>query len=277
MAEQFHDCFTHQDVVDSYAKVRPNYPPSLFERFASLTKQHERAWDVGCGSGQATISIAEHYKTVVATDVSEPQLSHAIQRPNITYTKMSATPETAEELERIVGPEGSVDLVTVATALHWFDLDKFYAIVKHVLCKPGGLFAAWTYSSTSVSVSPEFDKEIDRWNEKVKVYKTERSKYTANQYRNLPFPFEHVPGVEAGKGVEGNPDEVKMEKLMSFDDFMLLWQSAPYLLQAKEEGVDLLNEEAIETLSKVWGPERVRTVSFSLFLLLGTVSAPSSK
>jgi hypothetical protein len=48
--------------------------------------------------------IAEHYKSVIATDVSEPQLAHAVKHPNVTYAKLSAT-ASAEELERVVGPE----------------------------------------------------------------------------------------------------------------------------------------------------------------------------
>jgi SAM-dependent methyltransferase len=39
----------------------------------------------------------------------------------------------------------SCDLVTVAQALHWFCGDNFIAEVRRVL-KPGGLFAAWTYT-----------------------------------------------------------------------------------------------------------------------------------
>ena len=40
--------------------------------------------------------------------------------------------------------DNSVDLITVATALHWFDLDKFFAEVKRVL-KRNGVLAAYCY------------------------------------------------------------------------------------------------------------------------------------
>ena len=40
--------------------------------------------------------------------------------------------------------EFSVDLITVAQALHWFDRPKFYEECKKVL-KPGGLFVAYGY------------------------------------------------------------------------------------------------------------------------------------
>jgi hypothetical protein len=57
---------------------------------------------------------------LIATDVSEPQLAHAVKHPNVTYAELSATASAEElELERVVGPEESIDLVTTATALHY--------------------------------------------------------------------------------------------------------------------------------------------------------------
>ncbi|CAM6117986.1 unnamed protein product [Calypogeia fissa] len=114
---KYEEMFVNQDLVESYAKARPTYPPALFQMLASLTHQHERAWDVGTGNGQAAVSVAEHYKSVIATDVSEAQLSLSKKTHNVTYAKMSAATDSTEELEQIVGPEGSVDLVTVIQ--HW--------------------------------------------------------------------------------------------------------------------------------------------------------------
>lgn len=265
------ELYVNQDLVESYAKARPTYPPALFQLLASLTSHHELAWDVGTGNGQAAFSVAEHYKSVVATDVSEPQLSLAKKRHNITYARMSATPDSAEEVERIVGPAGSVDLVTVAAALHWFDLDKFYPIVKRVLRKPGGVFAAFTYSPNSIRICPEFDEELKHWVETTKPYRTlSRLLHPLD----LPFPFDPVPvsGVEAGKGVEGSPLELKMERRMSFDDFMLMVRSFSAVQKALEKGVDLLNADVRQNLSAAWGPESVRTVTFPIFALIGTVS-----
>lgn len=36
------------------------------------------------------------------------------------------------EIEKTVGPAGSVDLITVAQALHWFEFDDFFAVVRKV-------------------------------------------------------------------------------------------------------------------------------------------------
>ena len=72
---------------------------------------------------------------MIATDRSKEQLDFARQHPKVTY---AVTPPdmTDEDLFSMVAEEGSVDLVTVATAVHWFDLKTFYSQVKRVLRKP---------------------------------------------------------------------------------------------------------------------------------------------
>src|ERR1043165_5287441 len=124
----FKDHFSTQS--QDYARYRPDYPPSLFQWLASLTSAHALAWDVGTGSGQAALALADHYRRVVATDAAEAQLRHAVAHERVTYKGMPA--------ENTDLGNASVDLVTVAQALHWFDFDRFYREVQRVL-RPGGL------------------------------------------------------------------------------------------------------------------------------------------
>jgi ubiquinone/menaquinone biosynthesis C-methylase UbiE len=71
---------------------------------------------------------------VLATDGNEQQLQHAAPAPNVTYQQGDA---------HSIPLQGcSVDLVTAASALHWFDLPAFYREVRRVL-KPHGCMAAW--------------------------------------------------------------------------------------------------------------------------------------
>lgn len=137
-----------------YSDSRPTYPGEWFSMLAQRATNHSFAWDVGTGNGQAAIGVVEHYKKVIATNVSQAQLNHALQHPRIQYfhTPLSMSDE---ELATIAGGENSVDLITVAIAVHWFDLPRFYSIVNRVLRKPGGIIAVWGY--TMMSVSPEFD------------------------------------------------------------------------------------------------------------------------
>lgn len=68
-----------------------------------------------------SVQLAEHYEQVIATDISKAQLKCAMQHPRIRYihTPLSLS---NDELMNLIGDEGSVDLITVAQAIHWFDL-----------------------------------------------------------------------------------------------------------------------------------------------------------
>ncbi|KAI6691805.1 hypothetical protein NL676_019515 [Syzygium grande] len=66
--------------------------------------------------------------------MSESQLNHTIPHPHVRYihTPLSISDN---ELLAMIGGENSVDLITVAEAIHWFDLPKFYSLVNRVLRK----------------------------------------------------------------------------------------------------------------------------------------------
>ena len=48
---------------ETYAKKRPRYPKEWFSTLAGLTAGHHRAWDAGCGSGQAAVSVSSQSLT----------------------------------------------------------------------------------------------------------------------------------------------------------------------------------------------------------------------
>ncbi|VVB12673.1 unnamed protein product [Arabis nemorensis] len=122
--------------ADLYLDARPNYPAEWFSKLANLTDHHALAWDAATGNGQAALAVADHYERVIATDLSESQLKLATPHPKIDYRHIPSS-MTDDELVELIGGENSVDLITVAQAVHWFDLPKFYAIAKRVLRKPG--------------------------------------------------------------------------------------------------------------------------------------------
>lgn len=246
-----------------YAAARPDYPASLFAFLASLSPHHGCAWDVGTGSGQAAIAIAELYESVIATDTSEAQLQHARQKDNIKYMHTPAD-MTREDVEKIVGGEGSIDLVTVAQALHWFDLENFYGHVKHVLRKPGGIFAAWCY--TEPCVSSEVDKIFWEYYKESGPYWDPARAHVDDEYRSLSFPFEPVLGL---KGTE--PIRFDSKKEMTVDAYLTYLGSMSVLQCARHKGVELLPESRKNALREAWG-EGVRTVTYPVFLRVGTVA-----
>lgn len=202
MSTGFKDNFSKQSQV--YAKFRPAYPPELFSYLAALCRAHELAWDCGTGNGQSALSLAAYFKTVYATDPSAEQLQHALPHERITYNVEKAESSSLKDL--------SADLVTVAQAVHWFDLDRFYTEVKRVL-KPGGILAVWAYGLPSISESVDpviryFHDEVlgDFWQKENRLIEQE--------YRPLFFPFEPLAA-----------PELTMHKIITREDLIGLLHS----------------------------------------------------
>src|SRR6266567_748317 len=113
---KFKDHFSGHAV--EYAKFRPRYPDKLFEYLASSSPRHELAWDCATGNGQAAAGLARHFDSVIATDASAQQIKSAQPNDRISYR---VAPAEASGID-----SSSVDLILVAQALHWFDLDAFF-------------------------------------------------------------------------------------------------------------------------------------------------------
>lgn len=174
---------------------------------------------------------------------------------------------TDEELFSIVGEEGSVDLVTVATAVHWFDLESFYSQVKRVLRKPGGVIAVWSYFFPSIS--PAVDAVCKDFMESANPYRNSKGQRALERYKTLPFPFE--PVLENGQGSEGNPMEMEMDIQMSLDKCLAMFKSSSIVTAAKDEGVELVNETVSRKLKEAWGNENaIYTCKCPVYLLAGT-------
>jgi len=186
-------------VAREYANFRPGYPPELFAWLARISPAHDAAWDCGCGSGQASVALAEHFSVVHATDVALEQIAAARPHARVQY---SVAPAEASGLD-----DCSVDLVTVAQALHWFDVAAFYAEAKRV-ARRGAALVVWTYPR------PQFvDAELDHrffvfYSEVVGSHWPKERKHVETGYRTLSFPFEEIAAPEFGIELEWSLDQV---------------------------------------------------------------------
>ncbi|KAK7396182.1 hypothetical protein VNO78_17000 [Psophocarpus tetragonolobus] len=249
-----------------YADARPNYPPQLFQFIASKTPSHNLVWDVGTGSGQAAKSLAGMYEAVIATDASEKQLEFAVKLSNVRYQHTPST-MTMAELEQMVAHQGTIDLVTIAQSLHWFDLKTFYEQVKWVLKKPHGVIAAWCYYLPRVSDA--VDKVFDQfYSIDSRPYWDPARKLVDDIYRSIEFPFEPVDGVD-----HTGPFEFVTEVVMDLDDFMTYIKSWSAYQTAKEKGVELLGEDTVEKFKLAWGEDGKKVAKFPIYLRIGRVGS----
>lgn len=177
----FKDHFSKQAPV--YARYRPSYPHELYSYLSSLTVAHNLALDCATGNGQAAVDIASYFEKVIAIDPSQAQLELAVKHPKIQYIKAAA--------EDCPTPEKSVDLLTVASGIHWFDIDRFYVEAKRIL-KPNGIVAVWVYhgwESNSDLHQRIFDYEQNIVGE---FWPNQFQKMMEKFYQDLIFPFTEI-------------------------------------------------------------------------------------
>jgi hypothetical protein len=180
MTSRFKDFFSRDPA--RYAEYRPGYPAELFDWLAGLPAHRRLAWDAGTGNGQAAVGLAAHFDRVVASDASAGQLARATPHPRVEYREAGET----IDLE-----SGSVDLVTVAQALHWFDRPRFWTEVKRVMAA-GGAVAVWCYELQQIT--PEIDQVIGHfYRVTVGPWWTPDRKLVEERYQSIEFPFREIP------------------------------------------------------------------------------------
>lgn len=212
--------------------------------------------------------LAEIYKNVVATDTSPKQLEFATKLPNIRYQKTSEAISLAD-IEKNIASESSVDLVTVAQAMHWFDLPEFYQQVKWVLKKPNGILAAWCYTTPEVNGS--VDKILERFYQN--PYWDPQRGMVDDKYVSIDFPFDPVDGVESSST---GPFEFANERLMGLEDYFTYLRSWSAYQKAKEKGVELLSEDVVDEFKRAWsedGNDGQKLVDFPVYLRIGKVGS----
>ena len=245
----FEDLFSKQ--AEEYAQYRPRYPDALFEYLASVAPGHSLAWDCATGNGQAALSLAPYFERVVGTDASENQIANAEPHAKITYRVARAEQTDFED--------HSVDLITVAQAIHWFDLDAFYAEAKRVLA-PGGVLAVWTYYESEIE--PAIDRVVSKYqSEVVGPYWSPRIGLPANHYRTLPFPFEELDAPTFVSETEWDLNDLV--------GFFQSWSATQTFIE--QRGYHPI-KEIEEELVTAWGsPEQKRRVRWTLPMRVGRV------
>ncbi len=176
----FKDHFSAHAAI--YRQARPDYPAALYDFLVGEVPSTGCAWDAGCGNGQASVDLAARFDEVVATDPSAEQIANASPRPNISYRVEAAEQSSLDA--------GSVDLVCVGQALHWFDIARFHAEVRRVL-KPRGVVAFWSYADCRVDDQVDVQKDRLYLDLTGPYWPPERA-LVESGYASLPFPYERI-------------------------------------------------------------------------------------
>jgi SAM-dependent methyltransferase len=242
----FKDNFSRH--AEIYARYRPQYPAQLFEFLSSLTSKRELAWDCGTGNGQCALGIAGFYDTVFASDPSEKQIQHAILSPKVKYK--------IERAEQTSLGDNSVDLITIAQALHWLNTEEFFNEAKRVL-KKDGVIAVISY--VNPVVSKEVDELTDQFHDQaLKGYWLPENKLVFEKYRSIPFPF--IP-IKA--------PEFTIERPLEFSGFighLRTWSAVQRFIDNNKTNPLAWYEQK---LKQYWKSGEIKNVSWKLDLKIG--------
>lgn len=231
-----------------YATFRPTYPEELYQFIFKHVKSRGTAWDCATGNGQVAQYLSAHFNRVEATDISQQQLDNAHQASNIFYSVQPA--------EKTNFPNQVFDLITVGQAMHWFDLEKFYAEVRRV-AKSDSTLAVWGYSICSVN--PEVDKLfLHFYNNVVGSYWDSARKMVEEEYRNLEFPFQQIETPKFSLTAEWT--------LEQFAGYLTTWSATQKYIQANNHNPI---SEVVTLLQPSW--QEKEKVTFPIFLKLGRI------
>jgi SAM-dependent methyltransferase len=257
---QFKDLFSSRS--KEYASSRPKYPKSLFEFLVGLVPHRNLAWDCATGNGQAAVCLSGYFEQVIASDASKEQIANAQHRSNIRYEVFPS--------ERARLADNSVDLITIAQALHWFDLDDFYKEARRVLRKDddnvsgrglrGGIIAAWAYGIHSVSA--EIDSLVHFLYEDILgSYWPKERKIVENKYENIPFPFEEIDTPAFRIELEWN--------LSGLIGYLYTWSSVQKFIEKNNS--DPI-KQIYDELAAAWGENQIwqkRRVVWPIYMKVG--------
>lgn len=225
-----------------YQHHRPDYPPALFEWLAQRAPSRQRALDLGCGSGQACRALEPVFDHVLGADVSVAQLRGA---------PPGKTGYLAARADALPLPSASLDLITVAQALHWFALPAFFHEASRVL-REGGLLAIISYGLCSVR---GLEGLVERFHDDtLRPWWPAARWLVVDGYKNIDLPWPEYT----------EPPTIPLRRQWHWRDMAGYLDTWSALVKARARGEDPL-AAFLPELRRCWG-EGEREVSWPLRL-----------
>jgi SAM-dependent methyltransferase len=198
------------------------------------------------------VPLAKRFDRVVATDASASQIANAEPHERVEYRVAKAEDSGL--------PDAAADLITVAQAAHWLDLDRFYTEARRV-ARHDGVLALVTYGVLHVE-GDEVEAVVQRFYYDVigQYWPPERQHVDAG-YRTLSFPFAEMMAPPLAIEVAW--------RLPDLTGYVDTWSAAREA--EKKVGRAPLDDFARDLLA-VWGDAEVRrTVRWPISMRVGRV------
>ena len=135
MSSTFQFRFGH--AAEEFERYRPDYPRELFDHILAAVpaERRDRAVDLGAGTGKSTRALIPHFREVIAVE-PDPRMAAKLAEEIPQAIVRNATAEDCAQ------PKASVDLVTIANALHWMEASRVFATVRDWL-RVDGILAVY--------------------------------------------------------------------------------------------------------------------------------------
>ncbi len=120
--------------AEAYRLARPDYPQTLLDFIATLVPGKAKIADIGAGTGKLTALLAKKFPDVIAIEPNH-DMRKELRIALANFPKAQIISALADHTEL---PDHSLDAITVAQALHWFDPIAFRTECARIL-KPNGI------------------------------------------------------------------------------------------------------------------------------------------
>lgn len=194
------------------------------------------------------MALAEVFERVIATDASEKQIGNAEAHARVEFRVAPAENSGIES--------HTVDLITVAQALHWFELERFDTEARRVW-KPRGVVAAWAYKLAQIE--PAIDAVVNHYYSDVVGGYWPPERGLVEKFEELAFSFPEIAAPPFEMTAEWNAEHLI--------GYLRTWSATQRFIAANQR--DPL-EKVEEELRRAWGnAEQLRPVVWPLVVRVG--------
>lgn len=145
------DKFT--DKAEVYEKYRPSYPSEYIEYLISEADLNENCMiaDIGSGTGILSRQLLDKGFTVIGVEPNDDMRTLAEQtlKPDSHFISVDAV------AEKTTLNDSSLDLITVAQAFHWFDIEQFRLECQRILKQDANVNLVWNSRDGASDINKE--------------------------------------------------------------------------------------------------------------------------
>lgn len=234
-----------------YAKYRPVYPDDLAAYLASICVEKKAALDIGCGSGQLARLLTSYFQSVTGIDSSQDQINNANQNDGVNYICAPA-----ESLPRL----SPVNLISVAQAAHWLDLESFYQEIIKVAA-PNCILALICYGT--VSLTGGLDNLFNSfYRDQIYKFWTFDRSLVDQGYSQIQLPFSELPSKKFTISYDWN--------YLEFMGYISTWSAVKNAINNGH--ADIVDNFAVD-LAKLWGDQHLKnTVTWPIHIRLARLN-----